>query len=478
MKQLKIIVTVLFCMTGISGCHFLEVDRVGKSDIANFFSEFSALQASLNGSYSLLYELYDKSMLAYPEVAGDLLYLSSEASQWETKYNFTSVSTEETTAVGNIWKQSYSVILNINHLIQYAPALKDGTNDNSINDILAQAYFIRALAHFCLCQTYSQTYTYTPDASHIGIPIMTGIPVVTDKMKRNSVKEVYAQIIADINKALSLFSPQYKFNEYLASPASCKALMARVLLYMNDYRGAVGYSSALMSEFSLTSHKDYRKMFVSTATRGGESIFRLNGYEHSRYQEKLYDYHSPMATPSAKLKALFKDRRDVRRTLLSHRAYDPELKKVVDYEDVCMKFYCTDSVADIRQRHYDPFMFRVSEMYLIFAEASLHLGDEKKAENAIRALEARALGVEPSSVTIEYSTKEELDALIMEERMKELCFEGHRLFDIARRHEMVNRDYKTNAALRNLKFPDYRFVLPIPQLELESNKKIMQNPSN
>ncbi len=65
---------------------------------------------------------------------------------------------------------------------------------------------------------------------------MTTIPVVTDKMRRSTVREVYIpEIIADLEKALSTFTADYSFNEYSASPAACKALLARVYLYMNEY---------------------------------------------------------------------------------------------------------------------------------------------------------------------------------------------------------------------------------------------------
>ena len=58
-----------------ASCGFLEVEQVGKSDIDTYFSEVSALQPALNGCYHLLYSFYDRKMLAYPEVTGDLVDL-------------------------------------------------------------------------------------------------------------------------------------------------------------------------------------------------------------------------------------------------------------------------------------------------------------------------------------------------------------------------------------------------------------------
>lgn len=83
-----------------ASCGFLEVEQVGKSDIDTYFSEVSALQPALNGCYHLLYSFYDREMLAYPEVAGDLVDLSSNNATWTNQYNFISTYLEETTAVG------------------------------------------------------------------------------------------------------------------------------------------------------------------------------------------------------------------------------------------------------------------------------------------------------------------------------------------------------------------------------------------
>lgn len=212
-----------------ASCGFLEVEQVGKSDIDTYFSEVSALQPALNGCYHLLYSFYDREMLAYPEVTGDLVDLSSNNATWTNQYNFISTYLEETTAVGYIWKLGYSVIQNVNYIITYAPDLRKKNPDSAsvIDNILAQAYFLRALTHLDICLTYAQNYTYTSDASHLGVPVMTTIPVVTDKMRRSTVREVYSQIIADLEKALSTFTADYSFNEYFASPAACKALLAR-----------------------------------------------------------------------------------------------------------------------------------------------------------------------------------------------------------------------------------------------------------
>jgi hypothetical protein len=61
------------------------------------------------------------------------------------------------------------------------------------------------------------------------------------------------------------------------------------------------------------------------------------------------------------------------------------------------------------------------------------------------------------------------------ERQRELCFEGHRFFDLARWGDDVVRSASTNSSMKTLNYPDYRYVLPIPQVEMDANEAMEQN---
>ena len=124
---------------------------------------------------------------------------------------------------------------------------------------------------------------------------------------------------------------------------------------------------------------------------------------------------------------------DVRSELLSYKAADG-----TEYSGVCMKFIDTEDVAETQKR-YDPFVLRLSEMYLIRAEAACHDGDTDTAVSDIAALEARARGVKASDINVTFSGIDDLDGIIRRERVKELFLEGHRLIDLTRRHETLTR---------------------------------------
>jgi hypothetical protein len=66
----------------------------------------------------------------------------------------------------------------------------------------------------------------------------------------------------------------------------------------------------------------------------------------------------------------------------------------------------------------------------------------------------------------------------MLERFKELPFEGHRFWDLKRRGLPVQRigTDAPSATGATLAGGNFRFTLPIPQVEMQANKLMVQNP--
>ena len=475
------ILTALALLPLLASCHFLEVEKTGKTSIKSFYSDIYALEAAVSGTYGLTYKFYDNYMVLYPEVTGDLIRLQSGTSDWRQQFDFISDESEETTAVGYIWKNGYEIIANANEIIQYGPSVAERYPQQSakVNDYIAQAYFLRALIHLDLSLVYGQTYTYTSDASHLGTAVMTTIPDVKKKISRSSTADTYSQVLRDLETALSMFSSDYSGSGFYASPAACKALMARVFLYMGDYGEALRSASSVISDYglALTPRSDYVAMFCSRK-EGSEAIFRLNGLSAGSNLRSMFDYTSPKMYPAAKLTEIFDSENgtwtgsDIRSELLSYTAPDGTA-----YAGVCMKFIDTEDIAET-EKHYAPFVFRLSEMYLIRAEAALHEGNLSDAADDIATLEARARGVQKSDIHISYANADELDSIIQSERIKELFLEGHRLFDITRRHETLTRDESCGSSVLSMPFPDDRFILPIPLVELDANKDMQPNPIN
>ena len=116
-------------------------------------------------------------------------------------------------------------------------------------------------------------------------------------------------------------------------------------------------------------------------------------------------------------------------------------------------------------------MIRLGEIYLIYAEACMHLNQPYLAIPYLRDLADRA-GVEaPSEITSDF---------LLAERARELYWEGHRRADLIRYGLYDSGEYlwpyKGGDSYSGTSFPAYKCLFPIPQTEMATNKALVQNP--
>ncbi len=461
-------ISIAFIAASINACDFLEVDPIGKTTIPVLFSDVEGIRAALPGTYALYYSYYSSDFLKYPEVAGNMLHLSSvsESGDMIKQYNFTSAPGDETEAVGYIWRYIFEALANTNNIIEYQPALVKNfpAQETELNRIMAEALFLRALGHFDLCRVYAQPYNYTDDASHAGIPIVLKTPGADTNLPRKTVKEVYQQIITDLESSLQYFEGTSPREDYYASPDAVYGLLSRVYLYMENWDKAIEYASKVIDKVPLSLGSDYLKMY-NELEPGVENIFRLNGTLRSSSLATFYAPVSPLAIPADTLINLFQNQDDIRLQLLMKEDDSP----------VCKKYYITADVSE-ENKHYDPFVLRGSEMYLNRAEAYLHKNKLDEAAADVKAIIARGLQVDVTEITLD-ETYDQLAKTIETERAKELCFEGHQFFDITRRKQDLIRSANTNSSVKQIQYPSDFFVLPIPQKEMDTNPSMEQNPS-
>lgn len=463
----------LFCLGALvmslatlSSCSFLEVEELGKSDTDTFFSELLGLRTARIGLYNITYDFYDQYLCKYAEVAGDNLQsvVVGTGSEMYNEFNFASTSDSETSSAGYIWKRGYAIITNANTILSYTGDLKTAyPNDvDEIRRIEAEAYFLRALAHFDLVRCYAQPYGYTEDASHLGVPIADHLLGTDELIARSSVKKVYEQIVKDLNTAHDILGDAAPSDANYISGMACNALLARVYLYMQNYALAEEYADKVIPLLTLTPQGAYAAMFTGEEI-GEEAIFRLTGYYAGHSLKTFYNYESAIFVPTSDFENLFRPD-DVRRTLL----YAP------DQSLACMKYYDLSSLVPDEQ-FYHITVLRGSEMYLIRAEARCRQNNLEDAAADLQKIQARALGLSESSIEISYNTADELMELIKEERRKEFFAEGHRFFDLARWGDDIVRPDDTNSAMKRLEYPDYRYALPITRVEMDANSAMVQN---
>jgi homoserine trans-succinylase len=107
-------------------------------------------------------------------------------------------------------------------------------------------------------------------------------------------------------------------------------------------------------------------------------------------------------------------------------------------------------------------------MYLIRAEANARMSKQALALIDLNTIRERA------NLNALNTTTNLLEEIFLERR-RELAFEGHLLYDIARYKKNVARDKGCLANVCNLNYPSNFFVLPIPESSIELNQNMQQN---
>lgn len=383
---------------------------------------------------------------------------ANRASDWAA---YAGSATDNNNLATNIWSKAYSVIDMCNRIIlsdtEVSPSVQD-----ELDDYKGQAYAVRALVYFDLVRIYAQHYTFTNDASHLGVPIVLEIDPF-NKPARNTVKEVYDQIISDFNSALGLISK--KKNSFFLTESGVNALLSRVYLYKEDWEKAVAAADKVINSnlYSLVNTENYQSIF--NTDHSSESIFEINMHEtDTRGTDALGGMY----------------------LVTGYGDYLPS-KDVLDLiptNDVRNSLYITDpglagDYASKRVNKYDSKLglnntpvIRLSEVILNRAEAYAHIpGAETEAQQDLNKIRQRALPTAPD-VT---ATGPQLIEEILTERRIELAFEGHRLYDLTRYKKGVHRSDCTSSVC-DVSYPSNRFVLAIGQAEIDVNPNIEQNP--
>ena len=139
-------------------------------------------------------------------------------------------------------------------------------------------------------------------------------------------------------------------------------------------------------------------------------------------------------------------------------------------------------------KHY-PFMYkirsggssiiklRLADILLLKAEAYAALGQTAQAAALVNQVRAR-VGLAAISTSL---SQEQMKAAVLKERRLELAFEGFRWFDLVRNDKAIETMNSLNARdtgrlKQTYPLNENTVLYPIPQTELENNKKLTQNP--
>ena len=354
-----------------------------------------------------------------------------------------------------VWGAAYRMIYNANDVLENL----DGVEGEEAvkNRIRGEATALRALAHFDLVRLYGTSFNENPDA--LGVPYLFPPNNPEAEPARETVRAVYEFIVADLQEAKALLSNDNDVNDpSRLSEGAVDAAMARVMLHMGDYAQAETFATAAInnSGVSIATSGQYEDVFRDAGNPG--VIFELNILINDFIiGNNFYELATGdnFFAPTNDLLDLYEPG-DVR--------FDVNFSQLASGEFRVTKYSGKngeENLADIK-------VFRIAEMYLIRAEARANTGNESGALDDLNTVRENR-GLSDFSGGGSFLINE-----ILDERGRELCFEGQRWLTLKRLGRDVSRMDCTASCL--LPSTDTRFLWPIPQGEILANGNMIQNP--
>lgn len=351
--------------------------------------------------------------------------------------------TPSNTVNRDTWLDSYNAINRANNVL----SALDKVGESSRGNIEGQALFIRGALYFELVKIYGKSWNDGTPSSNPGVPlVLTPTTSITDAdyRARNTVAEVYTQVLADLTKAESLLPTEPDRGMGFASKGAAAAILARVYLQQQNFAAARDAANRVITSGVYSLEPTFADVF-SDATNESEIIFKIIVTD----QDGVNDMNTFYAS------ALNQGRGDVR--------VQTKFRQLYAAGDARGTFFNTEGQNTFTSKFNDQYgdvpVVRLAEMYLVRAETNLRLNTSVGATPLadVNLIRARANATPLTAV--------DLAAILLERRL-ELAFEGQQLADIKRTAGTVGTTpYNAN-----------NLVLPIPQREIDTNKQLVQNP--
>lgn len=471
---MKKIYIALGLMASVAFTSCVDLDTMPSNELADdgAVTTVNDLQNAVNG---VAYSMIDRSTaprLSYTSEYGIYADILTNVFQVGTDYGqSTSLSAYTITKNDALPEAAYSsfyrALGTVNKTLSYVPQVSGDATE--IKDLTGQLYAWRALLHFDLARMFCHIPSAVSDvtAADSGLVLSNAVFDADYKGTRTTLKQTYDFIISDLTQALSLLSKDVdesalkgEFNYYGAL-----ALRARTYLYMGEYAKALADAQEVINSgvYALYERSDYASVWSKEGT--SESIFeiRVNDTHNSDRNSTGYyldseGYAECQFNTSSNLYVYLSNssNNDIRSSLIKDQSDD----NVYDSPGYYSAKY-PGRGGSIYVNNFK--VFRLSEMYLIAAEASYYVSGGSAAAPFVNSLRQKRISgyTDVSTVTL---------ADILFEYEKEFFTENQIAFAYWR-----NKQNVTSRTGEVIKYNEYKSILPIPQTEIDQNSGLKQN---
>lgn len=345
--------------------------------------------------------------------------------------------------VTNAWIGAYTTINMANNILGSLAVV----NVEDQGQVEGEALFLRGVSYFELILFFGQPYSAGNTTTNLGVPLMLTADrnsVVTKP--RNTVEEVYAQVLADLTAAEGLLAEGP--NGGYATKEAASAFLSRVYLQMAKYPEARDAANRTIASGN----------YALRPTNASE----FNGASTS---EDLFDIPVSSVDGTNAMNTFYASQSNGGRGDIEVQPAHLALYTAGDAR--ASLFYIDSGTGDTRvskwtNRYGSVKIIRLAEMYLTRAECNFRL--------------STAIGDTPLNDVDRIRTRAGLGSIvtptlnnILFERRLELAHEGQRLHDIKRTQQNVTQGALTFA------YNSTKLVFPIPQREINVNKALVQN---
>jgi hypothetical protein len=490
-----IFLLLLLAITAVSCKKFLELKPTSVLSTGNAYNSAKDLENALVGAYNIFYQEYyiwDDVLLG--DVRSDNAYVGGGGDPGIVPYDLVNIAPGNDRMYAD-WSQLYTGIARCNLILDKVNNVTDPDFADRKKQIIGEASFLRAFHYFQLVKTFG------------GVPIElhsnSADPEKT-RLPRSSEKEVYDQIVKDLETALADLPDAFEdgnpaVNKVKATKGAANALLAKVWAQRSDrdYNKVLQYCNAVINSpagYQLLSN--YADLFDGNHYENVESILEIPfiaGTDLGNWGPQMFlapeDGWQKYCVPSKDLVSDYQKENDEVR-LNSNIIFMTDVPWADENWNPCQ-------VGNIgipfnyKQKHPNDwasgdhyYLLRLADIILLKAEALNELGNIDEAATALNQIRER-VHLKP----IDPVSKEQMRDKILNERRLELAFEGQRWDDLVRlkvattvMNSLNEVKYTCNdgtpSAPTRIQYNvnDQKWLAPIPQLEIDANPNLVQNP--
>jgi hypothetical protein len=448
------------------------------------FSTESTTFSSLYGVYSTLqnYELYGGLSQVIGDFQADNVEFVGSFPTLQEINNFATVGTNS--SIRDLWQLHYRAITRANNVIANAPNVEDaGFSEEEKAQVVAEAKFLRALMYFQLSNFFSQPYQVS-GGTNPSVPLVLE-PFVGELSfpARATLNEVHAQIEKDLLEAIPGLNTASEIEDPSeargrATVGAAQALLSRLYLYRENWAKAEEYARAVLDAPGYQLASNYGFYNANTS----EDVFTIqnSAIDNGRTGSGgLASYYRPTtegargdAPFSDNLIAAYAENKDLQGNIIDKRY--TQLSSEGTGADGAVHLF-TNKYPDAVNNSDNAPVIRVTEVALNLAEAIAQQATTvlgaTEAIDILNQLRVRA-GL-PKYTVVSFLTKDALVEAVLNERRKELAFEGFRRMDLLRYEKPLRT---SGEGADKAVFGGNLTILPIPQRELDINPSLEPNP--